>query len=637
MSHPTRPPARPEASRILALLAISLLGAGCGHEERGPIMHVERVACALLARPELREVVRADGAAPPRVGSIMPYGGGARDAGALPSLILPPPCEVRIQLPRSAPGAHLLLAAGLDQSGYREAGEGRVRFEALLEGVPVFEAEIDVQTAIRDRIWIRGRAATEAPAELTLRTEYSGEGEAPQACGFGLLDVIVPESHPRTRASSEAPNVVLICVDTLRADGLSCYGNLRRTSPRLDALAARGTLFERAFAPSPWTWPSTASLFTALSPPEHGLTDIDSCFLAHELETLAEALQRAGVTTAAWSTNPLIGPSKGFAQGFEVFEELPWKRTSQIAREVEPWLREMGEWRFFLYLHPIDPHLPYEPEPDLAAVFAGQGPDGHRTGLAREILEARHAGGEWDPAELQRTLRHDRKLYEGEVAGVDRALGELLDLLRELGLEENTVVAVTSDHGEEFGEHGLTGHAGQLYDELVRVPLILAGPGVPAGVRVERPVENRHVAPTLLELAGVPARSNLRGASLLTGADVAAAPIFFCTRRGRWILPEEKAVRRPPHLYGVQVGDRRLMWAPAAEEGEAELVRLYDLESDPRMRRDIAPEEPGRVGELRARIEAWLEEGERVRPVALDGGEAAIELLRAIGYIGEDQ
>ena len=331
---------------------------------------------------------------------------------------------------------------------------------------------------------------------LTLSTRVPRGGDLVVPAGFGLLEVVTEREVPTGRASSERPNVVVFLVDTLRADRLGAYGCERPTSPHFDAFAARGTLHERAFAASSWTFPSTASILTSLSPPEHGVESHLYCFLAEEHLTMAEIFQDAGWTTAAWVVNPLVRSERDFDQGFETFRESTWTKAGEIVADVKSWLAEHGESRFFLYLHLGDPHE-YRPSDPYRARFTGTAPDGFSMPEFRRLNEESRAGTLQDDARLRSFVTYMSGLYDGAVAEVDEAFGALLAALEESGHGEDTLVVFTSDHGEAFLEHGLCLARRASYDELVHVPLVIAGPGVPEGERIASPVENRFLAPTL--------------------------------------------------------------------------------------------------------------------------------------------
>jgi len=623
------------AARAAWLLAPAL--AGCGDLGLGE-MDVEEVRLSLVASEELRTVVTENPASPVRADMMMPLGKSHTDAGILPTLRLAPPAEVAIDL-RPLPGAELRFAAGIGLDSYAEE-RGDVRFEVAWNGAVAFDQTLATGPDVprEDRVWHRASLPIDAGGQLVLRTSLVGDAPSttPADAGFGLLEVVTRTKVGRTRGSEDEPSVVLITIDTLRADVLSAYGYERETSPAIDALAERGLLFERAYAPSPWTWPSTASILTGLTPPEHGLLDYESCYLSDELVTLAEAFQHAGFTTAAYAANPLIVANKNFDQGFERFKAFEWSPAREVMPEALRFLERKGHLRFFLYLHLIDPHGPYEPEIEFREAWAPPEPEG----MGREhrpfapLLKAWYAGEAFDDERLWRMTAYKKALYDGEVATVDRQIGELLNKLDELDLTETTIVALTSDHGEEFLENGMLAHGKQLYDGSVRVPLILAGPGIPEGERSSARVENRHVGGTLLELADVePSVRYPHGQNLVDRAVDSPTndPIFFTNRRGRWLDWDAGRSFDVLGLHAVDVGRERLIWT---EDGDHR--KLFDLEADPGAQNDLAAKRPEDVERLVELVRGWLADGASRSPDALDGGEIVADQLRALGYLDDE-
>jgi len=293
------------------------------------------------------------------------------------------------------------------------------------------------------------------------------------ACGAGPTD---GTSEPRR------PNIVLYVVDTVRADRLGVYGYEKPTSPRLDAFAAGAVLFENAYAQSSWTRPAVASLFTGLLPPAHRTVGRRSV-LPEDALTLAEILAANGYEGMGLVRNPNVSRTFGFAQGFARFRSEDRERDETMLDRVRPWLdgRQNAEGPFFLFLHAIDPHGPYDPAPEFEEMFeAGGAPEHYRT--VRYLLRLNRGEVEPEPGTAEALSR----LYDAEVAQNDRAFGELLDELGARGMDEDTAVIYVSDHGEEFQEHGRWEHGLSLYEEVLRIPLVMRLPGVPPR-RVEAP------------------------------------------------------------------------------------------------------------------------------------------------------
>ena len=559
------------------------------------------------------------------------------DRGPLPSFELTPPCEVTWQVPTSHADARLRFGVCILRGGFR--GTGEVRIDVELDGRELLAETLPSSEAIpkEERTWATFELAIPEGGLLTVRTHYDGDQEIPPRVALGHPRIVIPFEIERARARRGTPNVVYIVIDTLRADRLHLYGNARPVSPHIDALAARGVTFDRAYASTAWTVPSTASLLTGLSPPEHGIGMSSSIFLADSLVTLPEAFQAKGYTTGAFVCNPLISAGHNFVQGFEHFRVYDWPHAEVIYEEVDAWIRAHSEQPFFLYLHVTDPHYPYTPN----EVFRSQvveGPDPIRMeGKLDLYVENFYANPDADIAELRAAIDHLLALYDAEILGVDFFIGRVLELLDELVVIENTIVAVTSDHGEEFLEHGWIGHHSQLFDPQTWVPLVIAGPRVPVGTRIEAPIENLRIVPTLLELAGVPKPRGMRARSLFADGD-AQPPVFLSNSKARWADLEERRVERLGTTFSVIDKGWRLMWHPLAPGGEGrDVLTLYDLENDPGCLTDVAAEHPKRVEHLRRSIEAWIHDGLARSPGVMQATPATMEMLRNLGYIDSEE
>jgi arylsulfatase A-like enzyme len=326
----------------------------------------------------------------------------------------------------------------------------------------------------------------------------------------------VEASHPS--AQGRPPNVVLVVLDTVRAQNLSLYGYERNTSPRLDAFARTGVVFERALSTSPWTLPSHANLFTGRLPHELSADWLAPLNNAHP--TMAEVFAARGYATGGFVANVLYATAEtGLGRGFARYKDYPltagtFVQSSWLAREMATLLKpvfhvdqlvhktaadvneEFLKWLettppqtpFFAFLNYFDAHAPYVSPPPFNTRFGSGGPPPN-------IMVRRS----WSPQEIQRSL----DAYDSALAYVDDQLGRLVDSLRVQGLLQDTIVAVTSDHGEQFGEHGLFDHGNSLYRPVLQVPLIISfAAKVPQGVRISEPVTLADLPATLLELAG---------------------------------------------------------------------------------------------------------------------------------------
>jgi arylsulfatase A-like enzyme len=431
------------------------------------------------------------------------------------------------------------------------------------------------------------------------------------------------------------PNIVLVTLDTTRPDFLGCYGGPEDASPNLDRFARRATLYERAWATSSWTLASHASLFTGLLPRQHGAQSVpqgpDQSLgygvrpLADSFTTLAEALQGVGYRTGAVVAGPALRRELGVAQGFEVYRDeldsparrLHGKRARDVADEAIELVERFGDGLFFLFVNFFDPHAPYRPPPPHDA---GLPPDSGGEGLG-PLFEKLEAGAGPRPVsalgEPERSLLAEaRRGYRAEIRYMDEHLGRLL-----AALPEDSLVVVTGDHGESFGEHYLIRHGVHLYEDNVRVPLVVREPGQTRGRRLTEPVQNHWVASRLLAAAGAALPVDvppLRGGS---------APIVLQVQRsefnvsffGSFFDRDLVALVDPPF---------KLI------ESSTGRVELYDLEADPGELEDLSVDAP----EARRLREGLAAASAALPPLYDPGsraqlGEGTAEALRALGYL----
>jgi choline-sulfatase len=428
--------------------------------------------------------------------------------------------------------------------------------------------------------------------------------------------------------------VVLVVIDTLRADGLGFHDYPRPISDALDGWAKRGAVFERAFATSPWTLPSVGSLLTGRYPSGHGsgrgkldLADGRSrrVFVALEASVprLAVILDGEGYATAAFVTNTFLRPGFGLAAGFDTYDHtrnrfLGERRADVMVDHALAWIdrREPAE-PWFLLLHLLDPHQPYDPPPAAAGRFTAgydgklTAPIGPDSGLVRQVKR-----GEADLDAADRAFV--RGVYDEEVAFVTAQVARFLDGLAERRVLERGLVVLTADHGEEFFDHGALEHGHTLYQELLHVPFVVWGHGVRAGRHAE-PVSQVDVLPTVLDAVGLTAPEGLDGASLwplLTGRGELAA--------ARQLVAENS-------LYGDQ---RRAVvewpWKLVVDVERPDTA-LYDLERDPAERENLAAEQPEIVERLSAALERRQPRAVEQAPVEIDADTR--RELRALGYL----
>lgn len=407
------------------------------------------------------------------------------------------------------------------------------------------------------------------------------------------------------------PSVVLVIGDTLRADVLSCSGGPAGLTPYIDGLAADGVRFVEARAHAPWTLPSTASILTSLHPLEHGAGGQVPRFtrMAEGVTTLARSYRDAGYRTHAIVNVTFLDPRAfGVTRDFEsvdnqAFENnvdvRPARSTTEAALE---WIQsQAGDEPFFLLVHYFDPHCVYAPPATFRERWAApQDQTTDWTFGTREQMVAIRTGQLTPTAD---TIQRARKLYDGEVAYFDAEVGRLSDQLRKLRTAEDVVIALTSDHGEEFLEHRGFEHGHTLFEELVRVPLVLNAPGRLGSAVVDEPVRHVDLAPTLLELCDLPVPPQFVGRSLVPmarGED--DAPRGTLAHGNFWRAP----------LTSWTSG----RWKLIEQEGAAPL--LFDLSVDPWERTDRSKDAPEELGRLRDELAAV-----RAGMAALRSGDAA--------------
>ncbi len=458
----------------------------------------------------------------------------------------------------------------------------------------------------------------------------------------GLAAVVLLAVAVVVRRSStpRRPNLLLITIDTLRADHVSSYGYRRTTTACLDGVARQGALFETAYAPMPTTGPSHATLFTSLRPYSHGVLT-NGVPLDCAEPTLSEVLASSGYETAAVVSSFVLSRQFRWDRGFGHFDDsfVPkyasvvtesWEgipvpgraldqRATQATDKAIAWLagrKESGR-PFFLWVHYFDPHTPYDPPAGDLAAFAD---DDHG-----------------DP------LRAAVRRYDGEIHYADREIGRLLRYLDSREEGKNLVLVIAGDHGEALMDHGHVHHGLSLYEEEVRVPLILRyAPRIKPGTRISEPVELLDVRPTLFDLLGVDARAlPTEGRSLvplLTGNRLEPRDIFLQRRtyppgaNDNWYAPPWLP---PPAghpivggLFAVREGAWKYIEAPQAGTRE-----LYDLATDPTERRNLAASQAAVAARLQARLSRWLAATPRRGTLPPHLSEEDRARLRSLGYL----
>jgi len=407
---------------------------------------------------------------------------------------------------------------------------------------------------------------------------------------LAALATILAMSSLTPHAQESKSDLLLITIDTLRADRVGAYGYSAAETPQLNRLAAEGVLFENAFTHSPVTLSAHAALLTGRLPFQHGVRSNSLYRLPKEEKTLAEILGSAGYQTAAFVSAAALDHDFALNQGFSVYDDelnsleegqlIAERSASATASRAIGWLQKIADSPFFLWVHFFDPHHPYAP------------PEPFRS-------------------------RFQASPYDGEIAYSDREIGRVLDELARIGRRQRTLVVVAADHGEGLGEHGEETHGVFVYDSTLRVPLIMAGPGVPRGARDERgPVGLVDVLPTLLGRLGVAPQGSLSGRDLFEDgpADFLYAETYLTRDFYNW-----------SPLHALRTERYKFIEAPRPE--------LYDLRSDPGERRNVVAERANTARQLASRLGGALARSGTAES-SHEPGETLLARLHSLGYLG---
>ena len=449
-----------------------------------------------------------------------------------------------------------------------------------------------------------------------------------------------PPARQRPRGAGNRLNVLLVTIDTLRADHLGAYGYFRGTSPHIDALAKRATLFEQAFTYWPKTRGSFVALLTGRRASQTGYSRTHPLLLDAN-PTLASVLQEAGYDTVAAVDNANVAASLGYAKGFRDYRQT-WEeaaletevdRTRAITESGVRYLKEAAPDRpFLLWLHYVNPHAPYTPPPPFDTAFldakAAQGP-------SLPVVSSVHGGirHQWAVPGKDR-LGYYVAQYDGEIATVDEQVGRVLDALAASAVKDTTVVVLTSDHGESLGEHDYYfDHGENLFDPSLRIPLVVAMPGAPPARRSDALASTLDLLPTILDAVKVSYPPDLAGQSLLPAVAGREMPA-----RSRLFGQNDRNL--------IATWDRRLKLV-ATPQGDGWRFALYDRSTAPAESRDASTRQVEASQVQRRELSLFLERADRewghIRE-ALSGtsGEGTMtrdqcENLKALGYIGSDQ
>jgi arylsulfatase A-like enzyme len=463
-----------------------------------------------------------------------------------------------------------------------------------------------------------------------------------------LLALAVGSISLSSCTGPQRPNILIVVIDTLRADRLGFQGGRRGLTPFMDSLAARGVAFQNAYATSSWTNPSIASLLTSRHQSQHGVVSFTSV-VAEEEVTLPERLKAAGYKTGGFSANALLGRSYGFGQGYDVYETIPLRdpdfanhlrqpaRAEEINAKALAWLDSLpaeGRDPVYLYVHYMEPHTPYAPrDAAVRRVFQGRpAPD------PDQVTTLAFFGNYLDLD--ARMLANVEGMYDAEVMSVDQGLHALFDDLERRRFLDQALIVITADHAEEFLEHQRIGHGKTLYEEVIRIPLLVLAPGRVAPADAADVVSLLDIAPTLLDWIGEKIPAQFEGRSfrgdLVSRRDAWFAPLLRRDSAEKNPGPafsellrneEGEANRMSPHLRAVVSNSRKLI---AHVDGGRE---FFDLALDPH---ESGSPELGQAD--RDVLERLLEDfvtaqpsaDERPTPPAIDSETR--ERMRALGY-----
>ena len=421
----------------------------------------------------------------------------------------------------------------------------------------------------------------------------------------------------------KGPNVIIIGVDTLRADHVSSYGYFRKTTPNIDELADHAILFKKAFSSSSWTLPSFQSIFTALYQKNHKVVNT-SYRLNKSYNTFAELLKNNGYRTAGFIAGPLLKSLFGFNQGYDVYEESVSSSTNieshkditspRITEMALHWIKKNKDNKFFLFIHYWDPHYDYIPPPPYDTLFD---PHYHGAMDGKDFEKNNNINPEMD----KRDLQHIVSLYDGEIRWTDMHIEKIFNALKELMIDEDTIIIIVGDHGEEFLEHGRKGHAQSLYNEVIHVPLIIKIPGISERKDIETIVSTVDIMPTVLSVLDIKSPSVMDGENLM--------PIINGTKTKR--NEEEVFSELFDSLVSV-VNDRwKLIYNYKSYKYE-----FYDIKTDVLEKNNLVSACLKDENALKEKMADWLKmkkTQDRRRTAEVKKDRETLRQLKSLGYI----
>lgn len=549
----------------------------------------------------------------------MDVGGTTRQAIAVHP---PTTLSFHLQIP---PGGRLVFGAGAEG----DAADVRARVVVQAEGG---EASVRFDETIPPGRWSDQSIDLSDLAGQIAKIDLVAEGEGEGRLGWSDPALMIPP--PQTRELAEVRNVVVLLIDTMRASKLRPYRPESRVrTPTFDRIASEGTLFEAAQSQENWTKPSVASVLTGMTPASHGAKTSEAR-LPESVQMVSEVFDEAGFATGSFIANGYVSDRFGFDQGWDHYTNFirETKRTTadNVFREAGDWIEAHKDERFFAYVHTIDPHVPYDPPEEYLRMYDSRTDyEGQvRPRMTGELLEQAKRN---PPAVTfsASDVRRLEALHDGAISFHDHEFGEFITRLENLGVLDQTLVVVTSDHGEEFQDHGSWGHGHSVYQELLNVPLVFWRPGVVPVQRVPHTVSTASVSPTVLELAGLPA---LRAAEL---------PSLATELRGNMPVG-------PRVAFSDFLDDRRVIRA-----GRWKLIlrghnpTMFDLESDPSEQHELdRNRHPIAARFLRVMLGQYLgardrgqwlqseqQDGTRFQTENAEMDQTIRDQLRALGYL----
>lgn len=449
------------------------------------------------------------------------------------------------------------------------------------------------------------------------------------------------------------PNVLLIVLDTARADRFSCMGYRRQTSPNIDSMAAEGTIYERACSTCCWTLPSHGSLFTGLYPTQAGATS-ETLQLPFFNTVLAGALKKAGYDTAAFSCNGWVSKERGFAQGFDEFHEM-WRRENRpdvtqsqgpveltTTERVTCWIEQRKAVKnpFYVFINFNCVHLPYQPpEPFLSRFVGNRGYNNEEVNRVAVVKSCwAYLGGEIKLSERDFRIMSD--LYDGEVAFADQCVGQIVERLRDSGILDDTVVIVTSDHGENLGEHGRIDHMLSMYETTLHIPLFIRYPEqFRGGTRIDDLVSLVDIAPTILDLCGVQdGMEKLKPSETSLARDDRPHRAFVVAGNERPLTGIALMKDRYPsfdtstidyRMRAIRTDPYKLIWSISGG------MELFDLQTDPGELHDLADTRVQARDKLHKMLTNWMNRVPSAGDISLleSRDKESLEILRSLGYV----